>query len=75
MSADFKTDLAETVVFVIVNNNLAGYIALSDAIRPESAEAIASLKSNGIKSILLTGDNKAVAQAVSDTLGMDGFYA
>ncbi len=42
--ADFKTDLAETVVFVIINKTLAGYIALSDAIRPESADAIATLK-------------------------------
>ncbi len=73
--ADFKTDLAETVVFVIINNSLAGYIALSDAIRPESADAIATLKKNGIKSTLLTGDNNAVAKSVSETLGMEGFFA
>ena len=72
---DFKTDLAETVVFVIINNSLAGYIALSDAIRPESADAIATLKKNGIKSTLLTGDNNAVAKSVSETLGMEGFFA
>ncbi len=75
LPADFKTDLAETVVFVIINNSLAGYIALSDAIRPESAGAIASLKENGIKSTLLTGDNSAVAKSVSETLGMEGFFA
>jgi Cu2+-exporting ATPase len=75
LPADFKTDLAETIVFVIINDTLAGYIALSDAIRPESAEAISTLKNSGIKSTLLTGDNKAVAKAVSDTLGMDGFFA
>ncbi len=73
--ADFKTDLAETVVFVIIDNNLAGYIALSDAIRPESADVIATLKKNGIKSTLLTGDNNAVAKSVSETLGMEGFFA
>ncbi|MEO5582819.1 MAG: heavy metal translocating P-type ATPase, partial [Saprospiraceae bacterium] len=72
---DFKTDLAETVVFVIINNSLAGFIALSDAIRPESADAIATLKENGIKSTLLTGDNQAVAKSVSETLGMEGFFA
>ena len=65
----------ETVVFVIVNNQLAGYIALSDEIRPESAEAIKTLKENNIKSILLTGDNSKVAKSVSDTLGMDSFIA
>jgi len=75
LPADFKTDLAETVVFVIIDNNLAGYIALSDAIRPESADAISTLKKNGIKSTLLTGDNNAVAKSVSETLGMEGFFA
>src|SRR5665213_342815 len=68
---NFKTDAAETVVFVIIDNALAGYIALSDEIRPESKEAIQELKKNNIKSILLTGDNKNVAETVSKTLGMD----
>ena len=65
----------ETAVFVIINNELAGYIALSDEIRPESAEAIKTLKQNSIKSILLTGDNNKVAKSVSETLGMDSFIA
>jgi Cu2+-exporting ATPase len=72
---NFKTDAAETIVFVIIDNTLAGYIALSDEIRPESAEAIRELKKNNIKSILLTGDNKNVAETVSNTLGMDSFIA
>jgi len=65
----------ETVVFVIINNQLTGYIALSDEIRPESAEAIKTLKENNIKSILLTGDNNKVAKSVSETLGMNSFIA
>jgi Cu2+-exporting ATPase len=75
MPEGFTTNDTETVVFVIVNSQLAGYIALSDEIRPESAEAISTLKENNIKSILLTGDNSKVAKSVSDTLGMDGFIA
>jgi Cu2+-exporting ATPase len=71
----FTANDTETVVFVIVNNELAGYIALSDEIRPESAEAIKTLKENNIKAILLTGDNGKVAKSVSETLGMDGFIA
>ena len=71
----FTTNDTETVVFVIINNQLAGYIALSDEIRPESAEAIKTLKQNNIKSILLTGDNNKVAKSVCDTLGMDSFFA
>jgi P-type Cu2+ transporter len=73
--ANFKTDAAETIVFVIIDNTLVGYIALSDEIRPESLEAIQELKKNNIKSILLTGDNKTVAETVSKTLGMDSFIA
>jgi len=71
----FTTRDTETVVFVIINNELAGYIALSDEIRPESLDAIKTLKQNNIKSILLTGDNKSVAKSVSETLGMDSFFA
>lgn len=71
----FTSNDTETVVFLIVNNQLAGYIALSDEIRSESAEAIKTLKENNIKSILLTGDNNKVAKSVSDTLGMDSFFA
>jgi P-type Cu2+ transporter len=71
----FKANDAETVVFLISNNELAGYIALSDEIRTESAEAIKTLKENNIKSILLTGDNAIVAKSVSETIGMDSFIA
>ncbi|HUR29841.1 MAG TPA: HAD-IC family P-type ATPase, partial [Saprospiraceae bacterium] len=59
----------------IVNNEVTGYIALSDEIRPESAEAIKILKENKIKSILLTGDNTRVAKSVSEALAMDSFIA
>lgn len=72
---NFNTDATETTVFVIVNDKLAGYIALSDTIRPESAEAIQTLHTNNIKSVLLTGDNKQVAESVSKKLGIDEYYA
>jgi Cu2+-exporting ATPase len=68
-------DAAETVVFVLVDDRLVGYIALSDTIRPESAEAIRALHDNHIKSVLLTGDNTRVAEAVSKRLWMDGYFA
>jgi Cu2+-exporting ATPase len=63
------------VVFVLVDNAIAGYIGLSDQIRPESADAIKTLQQIHIKSILLTGDNQKVAKSVSETLGMDSFIA
>jgi Cu2+-exporting ATPase len=71
----FTANDTETVVFLIINNKLSGYIALSDEIRPESAGAVQTLKQNGIKSILLTGDNSKVAKSVSETIGMNSFIA
>lgn len=65
----------ETIVFVLADGKLLGYIALSDSIRPESAQAIKTLHDSQIKSILLTGDNNQVARRVSDQLKMDGFFA
>jgi Cu2+-exporting ATPase len=69
------TSKAETVVFVLFNDKAVGFVALADEVRPESAEAIKILRSQNIKSLLLTGDNKEVAKVVSDSLGMDGFIA
>jgi P-type Cu2+ transporter len=66
---------AETVIFVLFNDKVIGFIALADEVRPESADAIRILKSQNIKSLLLTGDNKDVAKVVSDSLAMDGFIA
>ena len=74
-SPDFSTNAGETIVFVLINNSIAGYIYLADFIRPESAEAVQMLHKIHIKSVLLTGDNKAVAESVSKELNMDSFFA
>ena len=72
---NMKTDESETLVFLLIDQVPAGYIALSDSIRAESFEAIKRLRENHIKSLLLTGDNKKVAETVSRKLGMDSFLA
>ena len=72
---NYSSNTAETIVFIVINDQLAGYISLADKIRPESYEAIKTLHANGIKSILLTGDNATVAKSVSDELKMDGYFA
>ena len=72
---NFNIDATDTTVFVLIDDKLAGYIALSDTIRPESKEAIQKLKANNIRSVLLTGDNKQVAEVVSKKLGIDDYYA
>jgi Cu2+-exporting ATPase len=72
---DAYSDAAETVVFILIDSNLIGFIALADEIRPESAEAIRIFKKNNIKVLMATGDNEKTAKAVSDKLGLDGYYA
>ena len=70
-----STSKAETIVFVLIDDKLTGYIALADEIRPESKSAIEAFKKNGIKVMMATGDNEKVAKAVADKLGLDGYYA
>jgi len=65
----------KTVVFVLVDGQLKGAIALADIIRPEAKQAIAALKALNISCMMLTGDNKATAKWVSDQIGLDEYFA
>lgn len=65
----------KTVVFALIDGKLIDAIALSDIIRDESREAVKILKKMGIKTIMLTGDNRQVAKYVAEKLGIDEFYA
>lgn len=61
-----------TEVHVAVDGNYAGYLLISDIIKPSAKAAIAGLKAAGVKQvILLTGDTKTVAEAVAQELGVD----
>jgi Cu2+-exporting ATPase len=64
-----------TRVFLQVDGKVVGSVALSDAVRPESYEAIRRLQKRGIKCWMITGDNRQTAEAVARELGMDGFFA
>lgn len=70
-----KDDSARTVVYILIDKQPVGFFAFSDQIREESFEAIRILKEQGIKNLLLTGDNERVAKKVSDDLHMDGYIA
>ncbi|MBU2493294.1 MAG: copper-translocating P-type ATPase [Bacteroidetes bacterium] len=65
----------KTVVHLLVDNKLTASFALADIIREESKEAIKQLKEMGIKTMMLTGDNKQVAKWVADQLGLDDYFA
>ncbi|HLB70660.1 MAG TPA: copper-translocating P-type ATPase [Candidatus Methanoperedens sp.] len=65
----------KTVVFVLIDGELTGAIALADIIRPESKKAISKLRDMGVRCMMLTGDNKQVAKWVADELGLDEYFA
>jgi Cd2+/Zn2+-exporting ATPase len=65
-----------TMVYVAEEKALLGYIAISDEIKEGVAEAIASLKNQGVtESVMLTGDRKEVAEAVAKELGISTVYS
>ncbi len=71
---DFSSQ-GKTVVFVLVNGQLKGAIALADIIRKESKEAVQKLKEMNIHCIMLTGDNEKVAKWVSSEIGLNEYIA
>lgn len=64
-----------TIVYVLIDKEMAGYFTFSDQIRESAFEAIKILKKAGIKNLLLTGDNENAAKKVCDELQMDGYLA
>jgi P-type Cu2+ transporter len=65
----------KTVVILLEGVEPLGALALADIVRKESREAIDRLRSRGIKCMMLTGDNRSVAEVVSKDLGLDEFFA
>lgn len=63
----------ETVMFVVIDNQLTGYVSAADPIKQNSKSAIHELQQQGLKVIMLTGDNPNTAKAVAEELGLDGY--
>ena len=77
-TAKIQTELlnsAKTLTFVAVDKILAGIIAVADPLKPESAATIHRLKETGLKTYLITGDNRKVARMIANQLGIEEFYA
>jgi Cu2+-exporting ATPase len=64
-----------SVSFLLVNHETIGLIAQGDQIKPDSKEMINELKAQGIKPVMLTGDNKQVANVVAKQLGIETVHA
>jgi Cu2+-exporting ATPase len=65
----------QTVVYLVENDRVLATFALADVIRPESREAVATLKRQGLRVAMLTGDSEDVARWVAADLGIDEFFA
>jgi Cu+-exporting ATPase len=69
--ADSGRGQGQTVMFVVVDQHVAGLIAVADPIKATSRNAIAALQDDGIRVVMLTGDDRTTAEAVADRLGID----
>jgi Cu+-exporting ATPase len=67
--------LGKTLIFVAAGNELKGIIAIEDPIKLTSIEAIKKLKDMGIKTVMLTGDNKKTAEIIAAKAGVDSYEA
>jgi len=65
----------QTVVFVAVDGAPAGLLGIADPIKPTTPEALASLRADGLRVVMLTGDGRSTAEAVARTLGLDEVIA
>lgn len=68
-------DEGATVIVMAIDGKAVSYFAIEDSLRSDSKEAIAKIKSMGIKTNMLTGDNDIVAKNVAQKLGIDEFRA
>jgi heavy metal translocating P-type ATPase len=73
--ADELRAMGHTVMFVAVEKKFAGLISVADTIKPETREAIRQLHAEGVKIVMLTGDNATTARAVAAELGIDTVHA
>ena len=71
---DFQEEFG-TVVHVAVDGNYAGYIVITDEVKEDAAKAINDLKRTGIQTVMLTGDNRVVAEKIAEELGLDKVYS
>jgi Cu+-exporting ATPase len=69
--ADILRRQGQTVMFVAVDGKVAGLLGVADPIKPTTVEAIRALHNEGLNVVMLTGDNRATAEAVARAIGID----
>lgn len=72
---DTFTSQGKTPVIVVKNNNVIGYLGISDVIKEEAKKIVTTLHEKGIKTVMLTGDNKKTAEYIGKQIGIDTIIA
>jgi len=75
VSVEVQLEQGRTVIWVASAGRLAGALALTDPIKPTTAQAVAALHAQGVRLVMLTGDNSQTAARVAGELGIDDFVA
>ncbi|MCW8837220.1 MAG: copper-translocating P-type ATPase [Thiovulaceae bacterium] len=75
IKADSLRQKGGGVIFIAIDSKLGGIIGLEDPIKETSKQALKDLRANGIKMVMLSGDNETTANTVADKLGIDEVYA
>jgi P-type Cu2+ transporter len=70
-----EPDETETLVYLLIDDQPAGFIALSDTLRESAKEAVNQLKNMEIQCYILTGDNETVTKSIASKLNLDGHFA
>jgi len=68
--AEARRSLGETVMFIVLENTVAGLVCVADPVKDTAQEALANLKQDGMRILMLTGDNHTTASAVAAKLGI-----
>lgn len=70
-----KEKTSGTIIYLAIDNEYCGYLVISDTIKNDSKKAINELRGYGIKTLMLTGDNKTVAEDIAKELKLDNYKA
>ncbi len=74
-AAEQPENEGKTPIFIAVDGQAAGIAAVADALKPDSAAAVAQLRAQGIQVVMLTGDSRKTAEAIAKEAGIDSVYA
>ncbi len=74
-TANARRDQGETVMFVIVDGQIAGLVSVADPVKETTPDALKALRAEGFRIVMVTGDNERTAKAVAGRLGIDEIRA